>query len=598
MSLNATETLKTLLFRAVSRIISTSFMNKKHSSIDGFIPRRAGSELGERHEHGRVLNASPVKRRKELKSENDLTSDDVVGRPRAGRALGGVQSQRTDTSRFAMGGTTRSDIAASLDEIDDPDQQPKKKLSRKDRRRIKKESRTRAQRIRRRIILGVVWGIVLLIVAAGGYLAYKALNASSNVLQGNIFDIVQNEPLKEDENGRSNFLIFGTAEDDEGGEHGGANLTDSIMVVSVNQTKKDAYMLSLPRDLWSKHIMPSGEVCTTGYQGKLNEQYFCASGDGADEPAGAAALRQKAGEITGLDIQYYVHLNFTAVVDAVDAVGGVEVVIESDDPRGIFDDNFDWKCNYTCNYVKYANGPTGIMDGEHALALARARGASGNTYGLGNANFDREKNQQKIIKALVEKASSAGTLTNLGAVTGLIDALGNNLRTNIQTKEIRTLMDLGTKIPQDSIKSLSLVEEGNMLVMNDRSANGQSIVRPIAGLFDYSDINAYVRKEILSEPYMKEEANILVLNGSGAAGVAQTFADILSDKSFVVSGVDNAPDGTYEPIEIYQITTDNPATTAKLEALYGVKVKTTTPPASVVGDTDFLIIIGNASVVE
>ncbi len=563
-------------------------MNKKNSSIDGFIPRRAGSELGERHESGRVLNNTSAPRRKELKNENDLTSDDTLGRPRAGRTLGAERSEAV----------TRSDIAASLNEIDDPDQQPKKKLSRKERRRLKKESRTRAQRIRRRIILGIIWAIIAAILAVGGYVVYKTLNASGNVLQGNIFDIVQNEPLKEDENGRSNFLIFGTAEDDEGGEHGGANLTDSIMVVSVDQDKKDAYMLSLPRDLWSRHIMPDGEICTTGYEGKLNEQYFCASGDGTDEPAGAAALSQKVGEITGLDVQYYVHLNFTAVVEAVDAVGGVEVVIESEDPRGIFDDNFDWKCNYTCNYVKYPNGPTGIMDGEHALALARARGASGNTYGLPNANFDREKNQQKIIKALVEKASSAGTLTNLGAVTGLIDALGNNLRTNIQTKEIRTLMDLGTKIPQDSIISLSLNSDDNMLVMNDRRANGQSIVRPVAGLLNYSDIHAYVRKEILSEPYMKEEANILVLNGSGVAGVAQSFADILSDKSFIVTGVDNAPEGTYQPVEIYQITSDKTATAAKLEALYGVKVKTTTPPASVMGETDYLIIIGDAAVLE
>lgn len=572
-------------------------MNNKKPSIDGFIPRRAGSELGDRHEFGRVLNAqSNAPLRKELKNEKDLTSDDALGRPRAGRSLG--HSEVQESHRFYRHEPERSDIAASLSEIDDLDQPPGKKPSRKERKHLKRANRTKAQKIRRRIIFGIIWGIVAIILAVGGYLAYKTISASGNVLKGNIFDIVQNQPLKEDANGRSNFLIFGTAEDDEGGEHGGANLTDSIMVISVDQDKKDAYMLSLPRDLWSRHSMPNGQVCTVGYEGKLNEQYFCASNDGEDEPAGANALSQKVGEITGLEIQYYVHLNFTAVVEAVDAVGGVEVVIESPDPRGIFDDNFDWKCGYKCNYVKYPNGPTGLMDGEHALALARARGASGNTYGLPNANFDREKNQQKIIKALVDKASSAGTLTNLGAVTGLIDALGNNLRTNIETKEIRTLMDLGTKIPQDSIISLSLNSEGNMLVMNDRRPNGQSIVRPIAGLLNYSGIHAYIKKEIFSEPYMKEEANILVLNGSGTPGSAQMLADVLSDKSFTISGVDNAPEGAYEAIEIYQITTEKTATAAKLEQLYNVKIKTTAPPASVVGNTDYLVIIGDADVLQ
>ncbi len=108
---------------------------------------------------------------------------------------------------------------------------------------------------------------------------------------------------------------------------------------------------------------------------------------------------------------------------------------------------------------------------------------------------------------------SAGTLTNLGSVTGLIDALGNNLRTNIASKEFRTLMDLGAKMPTDKIISLSLNEEGNMLVTTG-NYSGQSIVRPIAGLTDYSQIIAYVNREILSEPYMKEDPHVTVLNGT------------------------------------------------------------------------------------
>jgi polyisoprenyl-teichoic acid--peptidoglycan teichoic acid transferase len=573
-------------------------MIKKNSSMDGFIPRRAGSELGQHHQDGRVLNsASGIPRRKELRSENDLTSDDSIGQPRAGRALG-RQAEPIETSRFAKVHTPRNDIAASLNEIDDPDQQPKKKLSRKDRRRLKKQTRTRAQKIRRRIIFGVIWVIVAAILAIGGWVVYRALNASSQVLQGNIFDIVQNQPLKEDANGRSNFLVFGTAEDDEGGMHGGANLTDSIMVISVDQDKKDAYMVSLPRDLWVRYDMPDGGACTVGYEGKLNAQYFCASDDGTNEEAGANALSSKVADVTGLEIQYYIHLNFTAVVEAVDAVGGVDITIPDYDPNspGILDRNFDWKCRYQCYYVNYTDGERAHMDGEHALAFSRARNAAGG-YGLPQGNFDREKNQQLVIQALREKAVSAGTLTNLGAVTGLIDALGNNLRTNIQTNEIRTLMSLGTDIPSESINSVSLNAEGESLVTTGMY-NGQSIVRPIAGIMDYSAIHAYIKKEISSEPFVKEEASVLIMNGSGVSGVAQTLSDQLSDLGFTIGGIDNAPEGTYQAIEIYQIASDKPATATKLGSLYGVQVRTTAPPVSVVGDTDYLIIIGDAAIVE
>ena len=540
-------------------------MKRQQTSIDGFVPRRSGARLGDLHTRGPV---QPTNRTVHTGGAIKSAAAEV-GAPRPGQILG------------------RSDIADSLREIDDPNQHEKK--SRRQRRKEKKLNKkplTRAQRITKRVLIGL--GILLAIVA--GLLIYNFVANSGKVLQGNIFDLAQNEPLKQDENGRSNFVIFGTAEDDEGGEHGGANLTDSIMVLSVNQTKNDAYMISIPRDLWVEYQ----ETCTVGNQGKINAVYFCASDDGSDESAGAAALQQKAGEIVGLDIQYYVHLNFTAVVQAVDAVGGVTVTVESEDPRGIQDRNFDWKCGYQCYFVNYKNGEVANMDGEHALAFARARNAQGG-YGLPNGNFDREKNQQKVIKALREKALSAGTLANPIAISNLMNALGNNLRTNIQTKEVQTLAGLGQDIASDSIIGLSFVggEDGDLVTTG--MYNGQSIVRPVPGLFSYSEIAAYINKNVNATAVSREGANVSVMNGGRAAGVAQTEADKLTDLGYVIDTVGNAPDGTFAKVEIYQIATDKPASAAKLEELYGVKVKTTAPPASVVGETDFLIILGPES---
>ncbi len=541
-------------------------MNKNQNSVDGFIPRQQGAHIGELHD---VSNAHRVRR--------------------GHRAQAGTHASHAQPSRAGgVAGLGRDDISESLRGIDEPSLGAPKK-SRRQRR--KDAALKQPRRKARRIIKWVVVLIALVLVAVFGYVVFKVVFASNNVFKGNFFDIVQNQPLKEDAQGRSNFLIFGTAEDDEGGEHGGANLTDSIMVLSVSQTKKDAYMLSLPRDLWVRYQ----ETCTVGNQGKINAVYFCASNDGEDESAGAHALALKVGEITGLAIQYYVHLNFTAVVQGVDAVGGVDVTIQSEDPRGILDRNFDWKCGYRCYYVNYKNGQSVHLDGEHALALARARNAAGG-YGLPNGNFDREKNQQLIIKALREKALSAGTLTNIGSVTGLIDALGNNLRTNIETKEIRTLMDLAAKISGDSIISLSLNKEGEMLVTTG-NYNGQSIVRPVAGLLDYSGIQAYVKKQVSSEAFVREGAVVVVLNASETAGAAQQLADALESKGFTVGTPGNAPSGTYGKLAIYQLGDGMAATAAKLASLYGVTPVAERPPFSVVGDADFVVVIGDASAV-
>lgn len=542
---------------------------KPTSSIDGFIPRRQASTLGDQHIDTTPKQAADTGRRTMHTGDNQHAAE--LGVARSAKALG------------------RSDIDESLSSIDDeePIHEPSRRQRRRDAKRAKKAGKKPQGKVKKTAkIAGIVLLIIVLAVAA--FVLYKVVVTGGKVFKGNIFDIVQAQALKEDANGRSNFVIFGTAEDDEGGEHGGANLTDSIMLLSVNQKTKDAYMVSLPRDLWVTY----DETCTVGNQGKMNAVYFCASDDGAKEEQGAAALQSKVKDVLGVDVQYYIHLNFTAVVEAVDAVGGVDVTIETNDPRGILDRNFDWKCGYKCYYVKYEKGQVAHLDGEHALALSRARNASGG-YGLDGGNFDREQNQQRVIKALQQKAVSVGTLTNLGKVTGLMDAMGNNLRTNIETKELRTLMGLGTDIKPDAIVSLSLVDEEKPLVTTG-SYGGQSIVRPIAGLLDYSQIKSFIAKHFSNDPVQKEAAQVVVLNGTDKSGVAQTEATKLESKGFTITTVANAPDGTYGKAEVYQVGEGMSGTAAKLAELYGVTIKTTPPPLAVAPGTNFVIIIGAA----
>ena len=585
-------------------------MNNRKSSIDGFIPRRADSQVGER----RVVNNTTMRapRRKELKNEQDVIGN-PVGRARAGRIVGQSSAQSASASASAAASTKkaarahkkaaakplRSDIDDSLRQLDNNNDTPPKKMSRRERRRWKKEHRTRRQQIRRRIIISVIILLIVGILSVVGFLAYKALVASGNVLQGNVLDLIQQQPLKEDSNGRSNFLILGTSEDDPGHEAG--YLTDSIMVLSINQKTNDAYMFSIPRDLYVDY----GMACTSGYRGKINAYFSCVN-DGTDSAAEQDRLtktREFIGDIIGVDLQYAVHVNYTVMRDVVNAIGGsITVTIDSRDPRGVMDSNFDWKCGSTyakrianCppngHFIQYANGEV-TLDAEHALYLAQARGDAAPTYGFEQSNFDRERNQQKILVAIRDKALSTSTLTNLGAVTGLIDALGSNFRTNIETKEIRTLMSVAQKIDNNNIHSIDFYSDDNKIFTTGTLAGAGSSVYPAAGLYDYSDLQALIQKELTSDPVVKEAAHVMVLNGSETVGAAQEVADALEEKGMVIDSVDNAPDGTYDAVEIYQIDSSKTATAAKLKELYGVTIKTTTPPVAVTDDTDFVIIIG------
>jgi len=566
-------------------------MSRNQPSIDGFVPRRAGNQLGELHKvknpdaaikpiNRSLHTAANVPQRRRAQTQAPAVA---VGRPRAGQAIGSA------------------DLEESLRSIDDESLQDNGgKKSRRQRRKDKKANKKPRNKVVR-IIKWALLALLLIAIGVGVYLVVKGANASNSVLQGNIFDIVQNEPLKEDENGRSNFLLLGTSEDDPGHEAG--YLTDSIMILSIDQKNKNAYTFSIPRDLYVNYGMP----CLSGYKGKINVYFNCVN-DGEDDAAEQDRLvktREFIGGIVGMDLQYAVHVNYTVMRDVVNAIGGnITVNIESRDPRGVMDSNFDWKCgaNYAkriaaCppsgHFIDYPNGPA-VLDAEHALYLAQARGDIAPTYGFEQSNFDRERNQQKIMVAIRDKAMSAGTLTNLGAVTGLIDALGGNLRTNIETKEVRTLMSLAQEIKSDAIMSVDLYSAENPIFTTGPIEGAGSSVYPRAGIFVYTELQAYLDKQLTSNPIVREGANITVLNGSGVAGAGQTVADSLTAKEFIIDEVANAPEGTYAAIEIYQIGDGNTATAAKLAEIYGVTIKKTAPPVSVTGNTSFVIIVGTA----
>jgi LCP family protein required for cell wall assembly len=530
-------------------------MSKNQQSIDGFVARRNdSSRIGNEEAHRK--NAGPG------------APADEVGKPRMNRQL------RADKAAAAKStGILKSDIDASLRDIDE--EQPRK---------AKHPHRLR----NKRIIKWVIIAIIAILLAIGGYVAVKAIMASGSIFKGGLVGLVQQKPLKTDENGRTNVLVLGTSGSVDDERHPGALLTDSLMVLSIDQKKKNAYMVSIPRDLYVKYDY----ACAAGYEGKINALYECRSDGGKNEGAGASALSTKVGEVLGVSMQYYLHVNWEVLQESVEAVGGVDVKIESDDPRGILDRNFDWTCQYKCYMVKYKNGEVAHLDGAHALALARARNDAGG-YGLSKGNFDREQNQQKILKALREKALSAGTLTNVGKVTALLDSLGKNLRTDFETSEIRTLMDLAKDIPSDKIQSISLIDEENPVVTTG-TIGGASIVQPVGSLYNYSSIHKYIAKKLSDDGVSKEAAQVDVYNASGVAGVAKTESTKLEGKNFTVGVVDNAPSGDYGKVAIYQVGTGNAATKQALEQLYGTKVKTSAPPLPVSANTKFVVIIGQA----
>lgn len=555
-------------------------MNKQRPSIDGFVPRRTRSQIGELHDIGAPLRAQNEVTNRTLRSDDE--PGNPIGTPRPYKAVG------------------RSDIDDSLREIDD---EPFERSTRRSRR-AQKHALKQAKRAKKskvwRIIKWVFILAIIIAVGAAAYTAYQVYIAGGKAFTGNPFDILtqSNQPLKQDSSGRTNILVLGTSDDDPG--HPGGYLTDSMMILSVDQTNKNAYLISVPRDLYVQY----GVACASGYSGKINVYYSCVTnGTGID--AQRAALTKTAGfigNIFGLDIQYGVNVNYTVFRDVVNALGGsITVTINSRDAAGQMDSNFDWKCgaNYSTrlkncppdgHYIQYTNG-THVIDGEHALYLAQARGDIAPTYGFEQSNFDREKNQQMIIKAVRDKAMSVGFFTDFGKINAVINSIGNNLRTTFDANEVKTLVSLAQSIKDTDISSISLID-GNSPIMTTETIDGQSSVVPAAGTYNYSVLQSYIKRSLSSDPIVRENAQIAVYNGSGVSGLAQTEADKLKAANYNVTTIATAPSGTYAAYELYQIGTGSNNTKAALEKLLGVTAKTTNPPVMASSSTQFVIIIG------
>jgi len=445
--------------------------------------------------------------------------------------------------------------------------------------------RSRWQRFRQKITLKrSIIVMALLVLLIGGFVAGKFAWNAHKIFGGNIFGVFSSTKLKGEDNGRVNILLAGNSADDAG--HSGGLLTDSIMLISIDTKTNKAFMLSIPRDLWVK-IPGNGHakvnsVFVAGEENEFNEYGYPEGGMGQ--------LEQTIGEALDIPIHYYALVNYTALRQSVDAVGGVDVIIKSDDPRGLYDPNIDWSTKGPL--VKLTNG-THHLNGRQALNLARARGDAYNSYGFAGSDFDRTEHQRQILVALKDKAISAGVLSNPQKLTSLSDAMGNNVKTDIKINEVRRLYELLKNINGGSIKSLSLNDNnGESLLASYASPNGQSALIPAAGIDDYSDIQAFLKKQLSSNPVVQESAKIVVLNGTTTLGLASKIEKQLKAKNMTISDIGDAGNTAQVTSTIIDLSGGRkPGTKAALVKFFGNHV-TTQNPYGTLYDADFIIVLG------
>lgn len=214
-------------------------------------------------------------------------------------------------------------------------------------------------------------------------------------IKNKIEDITKKVSIK---NTPFNVLISGI---DTYGDINTTSRNDVNIVATINPNTNQILLTSIPRDYYVRLHN------TTGYKDKLTHASYY----------GINMAVQTIEDIFDIDINYYVKVNFSTVVELVDELDGISVYADQD----VFLGN---NCNIKEGYNK--------IDGKCALAFSRER----HSYVDGDRH--RGRNQQEVIKAIFNKASNAPTL--LSEYTNILNVLDGKFATNMDMSEVLNLV--------------------------------------------------------------------------------------------------------------------------------------------------------------
>lgn len=380
---------------------------------------------------------------------------------------------------------------------------------------------------------------------------------------------------------RINILLLGM-----GGEgHEGPLLTDTIMVASIQPSQGRVALLSVPRDM----LVPLPKA---GWR-KINAAN--AFGELQMPGRGAEFTRTALEGLLGLNIPYYVRVDFQGFQTLIDDIGGIDVYVER-----AFSDHAYPTSNHGVQTVAFAQGWQ-HLSGEEALRFARSRhGNSGE-----GSDFARAKRQQKVLAAVKEKTLTFSILKSPSRISNMLAELQSNITTNLQIGEILRLAKMGKSVDPAAIVH-KVIDDGPASPLVATNINGAYVLVPrkddwsdlrdvAAAIFEVGENDIHAAAAPTQQP--AEKPKIELQNGSGKSGLARDVAGRLSGFGFTVVKIGNANSFEYKKTAIYDLSGGkNPAARDDLRQALGGDVEIIVAPlpsgSAPQSNADFLVILG------
>lgn len=392
--------------------------------------------------------------------------------------------------------------------------------------------------LRRTLLLKRGLLILIAILCALGLLAgtVKALVQLKVITMRSLFSMT-GTTLPRDGNGFTNILLLGQGDEN----HDGKDLTDTIIVASIDPGKtKSAVLLSLPRDLY---ILKSEKMG----KGRINSLYrdykILLKRQGMNDKEASLEAMKELGKAIGdhldLEVHHVIKADFTGFEKAIDAIGGVDVVVPEDINDAEYPD-----MNYGYEPFAISAGPA-HLDGAIALKYVRSR--------HGTSDFGRSARQQQVITAIGEKVKSQGLYKDAAMISDLFKVFADHVWMTMTTRELIGLADLTKDITPARVISVQLndrnglfsavAEPGGFLYTPPRDQfEGASVLLPISipefpvtwkQIETFSHLLFAQRQIFLAKP------SIAILNAKAKSGLGRKLADELIRYGFDVQKIEN-----------------------------------------------------------
>jgi LCP family protein required for cell wall assembly len=318
--------------------------------------------------------------------------------------------------------------------------------------------------------------------------------------------------LKNDQNKHTNILFLGVG--GEGTE--GGNLSDSIMIASINPENPSVSFLSLPRDLF----IPSA----IGDR-KVNEIYAAARYKKGDRK-GLEIIKEALSDFTGIPIHYGVVINFKAFQEVVDALGGITTFIpETIEDPFYPDENYGYQTFIIRKGLQH-------LDGATALKYARSRKTS--------SDYSRAQRQQELMLSIREKAESLNFFTDFEKLKDFFQIYRHYINTDIGLTEMIALSKIAIAIDYENAVTAVLNDDpmntgGYLYTPAKEFYGGQFVLLPE----NLKETQLFMDLVLIHPEILLENAQISVLNGSKIGGKASKMSIRLRRLGFHVIDVGN-----------------------------------------------------------